>query len=224
MGVEMNKLFLLGDSTCAIKEECARPETGWGECFPEQLASGWTLRNLAKNGRSTESVLLEGIFTDCAEEAGPGDYVIIQFGHNETKPEVHRHTEPYGKFRDNLRYMISRLEKKGAKVVLISSIARRNFVNGKMVDTHGEYPAVMKLVAEEKQLPFIEMSERTRSLIEAMGEEKSRELFMNFDAGLYENYPEGRCDNTHLRPAGASFIASLIAEECRKAELPFVRR
>lgn len=220
----MNKLFLLGDSTCAIKEEKARPETGWGECFSQYLAAGWTLRNLAKNGRSTESVLLEGIFSDCAHEAGPGDYVIIQFGHNESKPEVHRHTEPYGKYQDNLRYMISRLEKKGAEVVLISSIARRNFIDGKMVDTHGDYPAAMKKVAEEKHLIFIEMSERTRSLLEAMGEEKSRELFMNFDAGLYENYPEGKGDNTHLRPAGAAFIASLIAEECRKVGLPFVKR
>lgn len=219
----MNKLFLLGDSTCAIKEESARPETGWGECFAPYLKADWTLRNLAKNGRSTESTLLEGIFSDCAQEVSFGDYVIIQFGHNETKPEVHRHTEPYGKYRDNLRYMITRLEKKGAKVILISSIARRNFKDGKVIDTHGDYPKAMKSVADEFSIPFIEMSERTRALLEEEGEEKSREYFMNFDPGLYPNYPDGNDDNTHLRPSGASMIADLIAAECRRADLPFIK-
>ena len=88
----MNKLFLLGDSTCAVKEDSARPETGWGEMFYPYLKDGWTLVNHAQNGRSTEMILLEGIFYDCFWESSEGDYVIIQFGHNENKPEEYRRT------------------------------------------------------------------------------------------------------------------------------------
>ena len=85
----MPKLFLLGDSTCAIKEECARPETGWGECFSKYLNPSFELCNMAKNGRSTEMIIHEGIFFDCFEACSSGDYVIIQFGHNETKKEIY---------------------------------------------------------------------------------------------------------------------------------------
>ena len=70
--------------------------TGWGEMFSPYLAEGWSLRNLAVNGRSTRMILLEGIFYDCFWEAEEGDWVIIQFGHNENKPEDYRRTEPYG--------------------------------------------------------------------------------------------------------------------------------
>ena len=78
----MSKLFLLGDSTCAIKEERYRPETGWVECFSQYLANGFELYNMAQNGRSTEMIIHEGIFFDCFYQSQAGDWVIIQFGHN----------------------------------------------------------------------------------------------------------------------------------------------
>jgi len=219
----MRKVILLGDSTCANKREEARPETGWGECFASYLKEDWCLYNLAQNGRSTQMVLLEGIFADACHLAGKGDYVLIQFGHNESKKEAHRHTEPWTTFRYNLHYMINRLKKKEFNVILISSIARRNFQKGHMVDTHGDYPAAMKKAAKENNLPFIEMSQRTLDYLDKVGEEESLKYFMNFPAGLYPNYPEGKTDNTHLRPEGAALIASMIAEEAKKLGLSFLK-
>ena len=203
----MNKLFLLGDSTCAVKEDSARPETGWGEMFYPYLKDGWTLVNHAQNGRSTEMILLEGIFYDCFWESSEGDYVIIQFGHNENKPEEYRRTDPDGKFVFNLRYMIKNFRSRGVTVILISPISRRYFVNGK----------------DEEGLIFIEMTQRTLRALDEMGEEESKKMFMNFPAGIYENYPEGKQDNTHLRPEGAAWIASLIADGLKPYAPPFLK-
>ena len=218
----MSKLFLLGDSTCAAKEDSARPETGWGEMFQPFLKEGWMLCNMAKNGRSTQMILLEGIFFDCFWAAQAGDWVIIQFGHNENKPEDFRRTEPFGSFQRNLRFMTDNFRKKEVSVVLMSPISRRSFVSGHMVDTHGDYPRAMEAVAREEGVPFVEMTERTLSVLEALGEEASMKWFMNFPAGHYENYPEGKCDNTHLRPEGAAAVAALAAEGLRPYRLPFL--
>ena len=219
----MPVLFLLGDSTCAHKTDSARPETGWGECFEPYLAPGFEIVNLAVNGRSTEMAIHEGIFMKCFTKSRKGDWVIIQYGHNESKPEVYRRTTPYGTYQLNLRIMAANLMKKGVNVVFASSIARRKFEGGVCVDTHGDYPAAMKALADELGIPFIEMSERTRSLLNSEGEEKSLRFFMNFGPGLYPNYPEVREDNTHLRPEGAAMVASLMAEGSREKKLPFVK-
>ena len=219
----MSKLFLLGDSTCAIKEERCRPETGWGECFSQYLANGFELCNMARNGRSTEMIIHEGIFFDCYYRSQAGDWVIIQFGHNETKPELHRHTFSQTTYKLNLRWFIRNLRKKGVNVVLISSIARRRFENGVCVNTHEDYPEAMKQVAEEEGVSFIEMSERTRKYLNEVGEQESIKYFMNFGPGIYPNYPNGKEDNTHLRPEGAALIANMIYNECKKLKLEFVK-
>lgn len=218
----MKKVILLGDSTAAIKAEKARPETGWGECFSQYLAPGWELHNLAINGRSTRMIRQEGVFLDAYFLVSPGDYVLIQFGHNETKPEAHRHTEPWTSFQENLQYFYDYLSKRGAFIIFISPIARRNFVNGHILDTHGDYPKAMKEIAERNGVPFIEMTNTTLELLEKEGDEESKKYFMNFPAGVYKNYPDGDDDNTHLRPAGAELIASLIASALRELKVPFI--
>ena len=218
----MNKLFLLGDSTCAKKETLVQPETGWGECFSPYLKEGWCLVNLAKNGRSTEMILREGIFLDCYYALSPGDYVMIQFGHNESKKEEYRHTEPLTSFKENLKYITYYLQKRGAKVIFISPIARRNFISGHMVDTHLDYPLAMEGLAKELNIPFIEMSQRTLNFLDKIGEEESLKYFMNFPPNTYPNYPNGNRDNTHLRVEGAELIASMIAHECIKSNFPFM--
>lgn len=220
----MSKVFLLGDSTCAAKADGARPETGWGEMFSPYLAEGWSLRNLAVNGRSTRMILLEGIFYDCFWEAEEGDWVIIQFGHNENKPEDYRRTEPYGSFTFNLCYMVDNLAAKGVSCVLASPISRRRFVDGHVQNTHFDYPEAMEAVARQMGIPFVEMTRRTLGELERMGEEESLKWFMNFPAGVYPNYPEGDEDNTHLRPEGAKAVARMMYEGLRDYNLPFLKK
>ncbi len=205
----MPVLFIFGDSTAAIKTEDSRPETGWGECFSKYLADGWILDNRAINGRSTKLVLSNGDFFNALECAKEGDAALIQYGHNESKPDAERHTEPWTSFKDNLKFMALSLKKKGVAVYFLTPIARRNFIDGVLEDTHGDYPKAMKEASRELGIPLVDMTSMSMDLLRSAGEMKSRDFFMNFGPGIYGNYPEGKDDNTHLRPEGAEKIASL---------------
>ena len=136
----MRKLFLLGDSTCAIKEESKRPETGWGEMFQPYLGDGWLVVNRAVNGMSTRSCIEKGVFSAVLEEVSDGDAAIIQFGHNDQK-EDERHTDPWTGYLVNLVYMVDKLRDKGTSAVIATSIPRRRFLSGILQDTHGDYIA-----------------------------------------------------------------------------------
>ncbi len=212
----MPTLFLLGDSTCATKREEARPETGWGECFSPYLAPGWILDNRAINGRSTRQFLLEGDFASVEASLQKGDTVLIQFGHNEPKPEPWRHTDPWTTYQENLRFMVSSIRTHGAMPFLATSIARRRFVvvDGivTLQDTHGDYPKAMQAVAKELNVPCIDMTLATMHWLSSAGDRNSKRFFMNFPAGRYPNYPDGKADDTHLRPEGAKEVAKLMAQ------------
>lgn len=208
----MPKLFIFGDSTAAPKDDSARPETGWGECFSIYLSPSWTLENRAVNGRSTRQVLLNGEFFKALSAAEKGDAALIQYGHNESKIDEERHTEPWTSFRDNLTYMANSLRNKGVSVFFLTPIARRSFVDGKIMDTHGDYPKAMIETAEELKIPYVDMTAITMDFLQREGDERSKEYFMNFPAGLYQNYPDGDLDNTHLRPLGAQKIALFVKE------------
>lgn len=216
----MPTLFLLGDSTCADKRAEARPETGWGECFHPYLADDWALDNRAVNGRSTLQFLLEGNFQAVEDVLRSGDAVLLQFGHNEPKPEPWRHTEPWMTYQDNLRSMVTSIRNHGAMPYFVTSIARRRFlpVDGTLVlqDTHGDYPVAMQAVAQDLQVPCVDMTSATMRWLSGVGDEASKRFFMNFPAGLYQNYPDGKADDTHLRPEGAAKVAEMIAERLAK--------
>ena len=209
----MNRLFLFGDSTCAAKSDSARPETGWGESFSAYLSDGWTVDNRAKNGLSSRSAILSGIFSSALLEAEAGDAAIIQFGHNDSKPDEERHADPWTGYIADLVYMASLLKKKGVAVYFATSIARRRFRNGIIIDTHGDYPAAMKAAGYQAGVPVIDLTVPLMVELQRLGEEESLKYFMNFPGGIYGNYPDGKEDNTHLRPAGAAWVASLVAEK-----------
>lgn len=205
------RVFLLGDSTCAEKSAEARPETGWGECFQQYLKDGWFVDNRAINGLSTRDMIAKGLFQAIVDDAEPGDVALVQFGHNDSKSEdPSRYSDPWGQYIANLVYMAGKLAGKGVRTVFITSIARRRFSDGLVVDTHGDYPAAMKAAAHQAGCPCLDLTVPTMVMLQREGEEASRKFFMNFAPGLYPNYPEGDSDDTHLRPDGASWIASLV--------------
>ncbi|MCR5761475.1 MAG: rhamnogalacturonan acetylesterase [Sphaerochaetaceae bacterium] len=200
-------VYLLGDSTCADKTPEAYPETGWGTCFKDHIIEGWDLKNLAVNGMSSKRFLERGLFDELLKELREGDYVLIQFGHNESK-EDDRKTEPWTTFSDNLKFMITKIREKKAKPVLVSSIERRRHP---IENTHGEYPQAMEAVAKEKNIPFIDMTTPTRELYEKLGPEPSKRLFNHFK----------KEDNSHFSPEGAALMAKMVAERMKNA--PFLK-
>lgn len=218
----MNKLILLGDSTCAIKTPEARPETGWGEKIYLFMKPEWTVLNYAKNGRSTRSCLKEGIFREALMNAEEGDRAVIQFGHNDQKTDE-RGTDAFTTYTANLKYMASSLMEKGVKVIFVTSVPRHRFVDGKIVDTHKDYIAAMKTAGHQLGIPVLDITIPLMIDEAMMGEEESRKYYMNFGPGLYPNYPDGKEDNTHLRPEGAKWVASEIASQMKKLDVDFLR-
>ena len=212
-------IFLIGDSTVADKPYGkGNPEKGWGQVFPLYLQEGVKVENHAVNGRSTKSFRDEGRWDKVLQKLKKGDYVIIEFGHNDAKSEdPKRYAAPTTDYRQNLERYISETRAKGAIPVLATPIVRRKFENGVLVDTHGLYPAVVREVANKQNVPLLDLEKRTRELVSRYGEEKSKALFLHIDPSEYESLPEGKADDTHLSAYGAFRVSDLVAEEMQTA-------
>jgi lysophospholipase L1-like esterase len=219
------KIFLAGDSTIAIKETKAYPETGWGMPFVSFWDSTVTVINRAKNGRSTKTFISEGLWKSIMDEAKDGDYVIIQFGHNDaSKDKGERYATP-DTFKMNLTRFIKETREKKATPILFTPVSRRKFdKEGNTVETHKEYSALTKEVAKEQNVLFFDLDEKSRALYQHFGEEKSKLLFLQLEAGEHPNYPEGKVDNTHFNELGARLIAQLILKELKGLNIELTER
>jgi lysophospholipase L1-like esterase len=211
-------IFLAGDSTMAQKLPAKRPETGWGEMFGKFFQDGAvTIDNRAQNGRSTRTFISEGRWQGIVDAIKPGDYVMIQFGHNdESKEKIDRYTPP-GDYRNNLIKFVTEVRARKGKPILLTPVMRRRFDGeGKLQDTHGEYPDIVRLVAVELKVDLIDMHRSSAAVLAQYGPEPSRKLFLQLKPGENANYPNGVEDNTHFSPLGAEVMASLAAEGIRK--------
>lgn len=218
-------IYGIGDSTMANKKEKVYPETGWGQVLPEFFDSMIVIDNHSVNGRSSRSFIGQGRWETVYNKLEPGDFVLIQFGHNDQKfKSPDRYTNPYTGYRENLRRYVNETRQKGATPILLTSIVRRNFNEyGTLMDTHHAYPEVVRMVAKEMKVTLIDLQIFTENLIIEMGQEESRSLFMNFDEAEYENYPDGRNDDTHLRPKGAKIIAAEVVDRLSEV-YPFITK
>lgn len=232
-------VFMIGDSTMAnkpLKDE--NQERGWGQMLPMMLQGKIRVDNHAVNGRSSRSFINEGRWDKVIEKMGKGDYLIIEFGHNDEKPGEKHHTDPGSTFDDNLRMFAQKALEKGATPILMNSIVRRNFpasVTEKaedrddnpptavgptknkeegdiLVDTHGAYLISPRTVAAELGTPFVDLNALTHSLVQSLGREKSKELFMWIPANTYKFCPDGKIDNTHLNIYGGKVVAAIAAK------------
>lgn len=207
-------IFMAGDSTMAIKQPDKRPETGWGEMLGKYFKDGTvTIDNRAMNGRSTKTFISEGRWQSIVDALQKGDYVLIQFGHNdESKEKGERYTPP-ADYRNNLIRFITDVKAKGGNPVLLTPVMRRKFDStGNFVDTHGEYPDIVRTVAKEQKVPLIDMHRDSEVVIKSYGVEGSRKLFLQLKSGENPNYPNGIEDNTHFNPLGADEIAKLAVK------------
>ena len=210
-------IWMIGDSTMAIKETKAYPETGWGMPFVYFWDSSVSMENRAKNGRSTRSFIEEKLWLPVNENMKEGDFLFIQFGHNdESKEKVERYTSPED-FKKNLEIYVQSARDKKVTPVLITPVSRRNFDNvGNIKQTHLLYSDVVRQLAKEQHIILIDLDEKSRTLYQQFGDEHSKLLFMHLDSLEHPNYPAGRKDNTHFNELGARKIAELVLEEIKK--------
>lgn len=209
------KIFICGDSTAASYTQERYPMTGWGQVLPE-FVPGAEVVNAAAAGRSTKSFLSEGRLTAIEREIAPGDLLLVQFGHNDENPLAWRHTDPWTSYMNTLSIFIDTARLYGAVPVLLTPICIRAWKDGVLLPSHDDYPEAVRTLAAQRGVPLIDMYEKSLALVKSLGEEKSRELYMNFPAGMYPTIPEGRQDNAHTRPAGAEAYARMAAEGLRE--------
>jgi lysophospholipase L1-like esterase len=217
---------MIGDSTMADKPNPeSNPERGWGQMLPSFFNENVVVVNHAVNGRSTRSFIGENRWDTVMKAVKPGDYVFIQFGHNDQKiKDPKRYTNPYTGYRENLVKFVMESREAGAIPVLFSSTVRRKYNEyGVLIDTHGEYPFVVREVAESLDVPFIDLQLRSERLVISAGEEASKAIYLWIKPGEYEMYPNGREDNTHFSSRGAAEIARLAVEGIKEEKLELVK-
>lgn len=216
-------VFMIGDSTMADRPTPEQnPYRGWGQLLPRFFDSTVTVRNFAVNGRSTKSFIDQGRWAAVLGQLRPGDYVIIQFGHNDEKKEDStRYTDPATSYQRNLERFVTESRAKGATPILCTSIVRRKFdPSGALVDTHGAYPQATREVARALDVPLVDLQKRTAELVSQAGPAGSKALFVWVAPGAWPMYPKGVEDDTHLSLAGATAVARLAAIGIRATGLP----
>lgn len=243
-------IFVIGDSTAANKDTTGgKQERGWAmllqPCFDADYI---VVDNHAVNGRSSKSFINEGRWDKVLEKMRPGDYVIIQFGHNDEKPQPERHTDPGSTFDYNLAKFVRETREHGGIPVLMNSVVRRNFakvapkndddealrtstfkdaqglVEGdSLVDTHGLYKEAPKDVARRMHCHFVDANQITHDLEQGLGVEGSKKLHMWFLPGTEPSEPKGKQDNTHYSIYGATTVASLLADALCE-EIPVLKK
>jgi len=213
-------VWLIGDSTMANKEIRAFPETGWGMPFSNFFDSTIVVDNRAKNGRSTQSFINEKLWQPVVDNLGAGDYVFIQFGHNDEVPTKKTYTTEE-QFRNNLVRYVNETRATKAFPVLITPVARRKFdSSGHIVGTHEVYSEIVRSVAGELKVPLIDLDKKSQALLQQFGPENSTLLYNHLQAGEHPNYPDGKADDTHFSELGARKMAEIVLQEIRNLKLP----
>jgi len=231
-------IFMIGDSTMANKDISeGKQERGWGMALQCYFDDNIVVDNHAVNGRSSLSFINEGRWQKVLDRMRPGDYVIIQFGHNDEKPKPDRHTDPGSTFDYNLAKFVRETRERGGIPVLMNCVVRRNFAKvtpkndddealrgttfkdapktiegDSLVDTHGLYAVAPRDVAARMNVHFVDANKITHDLEQGLGVEASKKLHMWFLPGEEPSVPKGRQDNTHYNINGAHKVARLLAD------------
>lgn len=238
---KVTHIYLIGDSTVADYTgdyepgkdymKVRYPITGWGQVFqpflekdslpnlkPGITADSVAVIDRAHGGRSTRTFFQEGRWRYVYEHLKPGDYVLMQFGHNDSSE---KHTERYVNiegYKEFLRLFVTQTKQKGANPIILTPVARNYpWKDGKLQNVHGEYWQAPIDVAMEMNVPYIDLNKLSMEYFTRKGEDfTTNHYFMNLPENTYEAYPKGQKDNTHFQPEGAKAVASLVYQELKK--------
>ncbi len=214
-------VFLCANST--VVDQDYEPWIGWGQMFPRYFNDKVCVANYAESGETATGFLARGRLAKLLTQAKKGDYVFMEFGHNDQK-ERGKGVGPYLNFTDNLKKFLNQIRAIGANPVFVTPTQRRSFdENGKIQETHGEYPNAMRKLAKEENVPLIDLHNYTRTLYETVGVEPSRHIFVQYPANTFPNQPKKLEDNTHFNPYGGTQIVQCVVYGMKQINLPLVK-
>ncbi|KAA3437048.1 rhamnogalacturonan acetylesterase [Rufibacter hautae] len=217
-------VYLIGDSTMSVKETKAYPETGWGMPFKYFFDSTVTVSNHAKNGRSTRTFIEEKLWEPMASSMKAGDYLFIQFGHNDEVSTKKSYTTE-ADYKANLERFVSEARQKNVTPILITPAARRLFsATGKIEETHAVYSGIVRAVAQKQKVALIDLDRKSQNLLQKLGPDASKLLFVHLQPEEHPNYPQGKMDDTHFNELGAREMAQIVLADLKAQKLELADR
>ncbi len=218
-------VYMIGDSTMANKQADKFPETGWGMPFSNMFNETVTVDNRSMNGRSSKSFINEKRWQPIVEALKEGDYVLIEFGHNDEKIDKPTVGTSIEEFKINLIKFITETRAAKATPILLTPVNRWKFDSlGNFQDTHGAYPNAVRDVANTYNVPLIDMYNKTKNLMQKIGPVASHKWFNQLEKGNNVNYPNGVKDNTHFNPVGAKQMADLAVEGLQELQIDLYKK
>lgn len=215
-------IFLAGNST--VVDQDREPWAAWGQMFPAFLIPGKVVvANYAESGETLKAFKNERRLEKIWSMAKPGDYLFIEFAHNDQKPGGN-HLDPFTTYKEALKEWIDEAQKRKMIPVLITSMHRRNFDStGHIINTLLNYPEAMRQTAKEKNVALIDLNAMSKTLYEAWGPERSLKAFVHYPANTFPNQKEELKDNTHFSPYGAYELARCIVSSIQEQKLPLAK-
>lgn len=221
------KVYMIGDSTMCLYPTRQLPINGWGMPFANYFDASVTIDNRAKGGRSTRTFLEENRWKPIADSLNVGDYVFIQFGHNDeaTGPQFAARYTSVPDYKINLIKFITETRAKNAIPILVTPVSRRSFdKDGNAKETHVEYSKAVFEVGEQYKVPVIDLDKKSREMYQQLGPVRAKLLFMELDSAEHPNYPVGRHDGTHFNAYGARKIAEIVLNDLKEKRLELADR
>lgn len=217
---DVTTVFLCGNST--VVDQDNEPWAGWGQMIPRFFDDRVAFANYAESGESANTFIAAGRLKKLLTQTKAGDYIFIEFGHNDQKQKGPGKGAYYS-YMTSLKTFIDEARLRGANPVLVTPTQRRSFKDGKIIDTHEDYPEAMKWLAQKEHIPLVDLHAMTRTLYEAIGVEASVKAFVHYPANTFPNQPDALADNTHFNPYGAYQIAKCVIEGIKTLQLPLTK-
>lgn len=217
---DVTTVFLCGNSTVVDQED--EPWSSWGQMITRWFDDRVVVANFAESGLSCTSFLVQLRLDKILTQLKRGDYVIVEFGHNDEKEKKPGDGAWYSYSR-NLKIFADRVRAAGGNIIYCTPTARRSFNNeGRISNTHGDYPEAMKSVARREQVPLIDLTQMSTTLYETLGEEGSKKVLVHYPAGTFPGQDKPLADNTHFNTFGAWEIAKLVVMGLKQIQSPLV--
>ena len=210
-------LFLCGNST--VVDQDNEPWASWGQMITRWFGNRIAVANFAESGETASTFISALRLEKALSMMKAGDYLITEFGHNDQKQRGPG-MGAYYNFATALKTFIDETRARGATPIFVTPTQRRSFKDGRILETHADYPEAMAWVAERENVPLIDLHSMTRTLYEALGEDNSKRAFVHYPAGSYPGQKSDFKDNTHFNPYGAYEITKCVIEGMRQLQLP----